>query len=94
MTMTRLIDWMKLSPMLLAAAVLAGCGAPTDEAAPVDETIGAESSFDEGDVVVDTYDAEAVEPAPDPEVEAPVTEEPAPVEETPEPAPAEEPATP
>ncbi|RUL86274.1 hypothetical protein [Tautonia sociabilis] len=84
MTNLRLIDLLKLAPLTLAAALLAGCGGATDEAAPpADESIGAEISEPvvepaEGEAVEEeTVEGEAVEEetaAP----EAEVTEEPAP----------------
>ena len=77
----RLIDWLKLCPMLLAAAVLAGCDSGGEGEAPADMPIGAEiSTPDETPVEVEEAEVTVVEP------------EPAPAE--PEPAPAEEPATP
>ncbi|QDV32810.1 hypothetical protein [Tautonia plasticadhaerens] len=84
----RLIDWMKLAPFALAAALLAGCGAPEGEAdLPADDTIGAETSTDLGleepvieeETIIDETVEPGIEAAPEePGIEVAPEETPAP----------------
>lgn len=76
----RLIDWLKLSSMLVAAALLAGCDGAGDDAVVVDDApLGAESTYDayaDGDADVIVEDDTIAEPEP-----VTIEPEPAPIDD-------------
>lgn len=78
----RLIDLLKLAPMMLAATLLVGCGTPEDGTVePADDAMGVDSSSDLGEV--EETDAVVIEEPMEPAVEPAVDVEPVVETETP-----------